>query len=254
MEEQRNIKIITPYVNDQEIEKHMDIFWEYDIHYEKDTAKIGSDLMFEKIWNKYPEEDIFILHADMDIVPEQKDWFKKVIEYRNKYPEAGIFGCLLLYPLKNQDNEYIVQSAGGVFNEQNIPDHIGSGFDMFSKNKTKEVLVTTNSAEIHKVREVAWTTFGGCLIRRRVINKIGNFSREFEWTYNRDVDYCLQTRKANEKIYQIPVKLFHEESRDNKIEKYLDNNKILLENRNLNTLLSKWKDTIYYKNINRIVE
>ena len=44
-----SVKIITPYVFDREIIEHKQQFWEYDIYYEQDTARIGCDLMFQKM-------------------------------------------------------------------------------------------------------------------------------------------------------------------------------------------------------------
>jgi hypothetical protein len=85
------LKIITPYIDTEEIKNHKNIFWEYDIYYELDEARIGSDLMFQKMWNKFPEDDIFILHADM--LPYENNWLENLISYVNKFPEAGIFGC-----------------------------------------------------------------------------------------------------------------------------------------------------------------
>ena len=73
------VKIITPYVFDQEIRQHQQQFWELDVHYEKDVAGIGSDLMFQKIWNQYPKDDVFILHADMS--PHPDGWFAEVLAY-----------------------------------------------------------------------------------------------------------------------------------------------------------------------------
>ena len=90
------VKIITPYVFDEEIKEHQNMFWDLDIYYEKDVAGIGCDLMFQKMWNKFPEDDIFILHADMSL--HHDGWFEEVQDYVEKYPEAGMFGCLLLLP------------------------------------------------------------------------------------------------------------------------------------------------------------
>ena len=81
------VKIITPYVYEQEISQHKDMFWELDVHYEQDEAGIGSDLMYQKMWNKYPEDDIFILHADM--TPHHDNWFVEVLDYVKKYPVVG---------------------------------------------------------------------------------------------------------------------------------------------------------------------
>lgn len=243
------VKIITPYYDPREIEKHKQIFWEYDIHYEQDTAGIGSDLMFQQIWNKYPKEDIFILHADMDIY--SSDWLEKVLYYVEKFPEAGMLGCLLLYPAKDLEGNHYIQSAGGKFTNSN-PDHYGSGLVMENMQTFKPLEV--DKGQYDNVREVSWTTFGGCYLRRSFINSVGGFSPEYEWTYNRDVDFCLTARKAGQKIYQIPVRLLHHESFINKRIKAQDPSKSAAEARNLQKLKNKWSNTEWFDNINTVIE
>ncbi len=244
------VKIITPYVNDQEIQKHMQHFWEYDVYYEQDSGLIGSDLMFERMWSKFPDHDIFILHADM--FPHHDGWFEEVLSYVDKFPEAGMFGCLLLYPAKDDDGNFFVQSAGGKFTN-NRPDHFGSGLVLENATRFKSEL-ETDLGQYNQVREVAWTTFGGCYIRRTFIDAVGGFSPEYEWTYNRDVDFCLTARKAGQKIYQIPVRLFHHESKDNKQIKQQDHKKIMLEANNLLKLQKKWVSSEYYTTLDTKIE
>lgn len=244
------VQIITPYIDETEIKKHYANFLEYDVYYEKDEAGIGSDLMFQKMWNKFPDKDIFILHADM--YSFEDGWLDKVLSYVEKYPEAGIFGCLLLYPAKNTDNKFYIQSAGGRFSDNGQPDHYGSGLILETESAFKELEV--DDGQYDNVREVAWTTFGGCYIRRSVINDTKGFSADFEWTYNRDVDLCLRARQAGYKIYQIPVRLFHYESRDNKKIKVKDPNKNAMEMRNLKRLQTKWANSKFYKNLDNIIE
>jgi|TARA_R110002153_G_scaffold3244_17_gene15922 GT2 family glycosyltransferase len=239
------VKIITPYVSEQEITEHKQLFWEYDIYYERDDAGIGSDLMFQKMWNKFPNEDIFILHADM--TPHHDNWFEEVLEYVEKYPEAGMFGCLLLYPAKDVQDNFLIQSAGGKFTN-GTPDHYGSGLIIENKTLFKQEL-ESDTGQYNSVREVAWTTFGGCYIRRTFIDTVGNFSPEYEWTYNRDVDYCLTAREKGKKIYQLPVRLMHHESRDNKRIKQIDNSKVAMESRNLARLQTKWANSKFYKTL-----
>lgn len=243
------VKIITPYVNEVEIETHKQMFWDLDVYYEKDVVGIGSDLMFQKMWNKFPNEDIFILHADM--YPHHENWFSEVLNYVNTYPEAGMFGCLLLYPAKDKDNNLYVQSAGGKFTN-NAPDHYGSGLTLENQTKFKELEV--DLGQYNSVREVAWTTFGGCYLRRTFINTVGDFSAEYEWTYNRDVDFCLTARSLGQRIYQIPVRLFHHESKDNKKIKQIDPSKAMIEMRNFNRLQNKWKNTEFYKTLDKVIK
>lgn len=243
------VKIITPYVNDIEISKHAQLFFEYEVHYEKDVGGIGSDLMFERMWNRFPDDDIFILHADM--YPYEPEWLDKVLSYVHKYPEAGMFGCLLLYPARDANNNFYVQSAGGRFTNGN-PDHFGSGLILENNSIFKQSL-ETDTGQYDSVREVAWTTFGGCYLRRSFINSVGSFSPEYEWTYNRDVDFCLRARSKGERIYQIPVRLYHHESRDNKIIKSQNPNKLQMELRNLQKLKDNWQNTELYKTLDTVI-
>lgn len=247
-----SVKIITPYVNEPEIKKHKQTFWEYDIYYEKDVVGIGSDLMFQKMWNKFPNDDIFILHADM--YEFEEGWFEKLLDYVEQFPEAGIIGCLLLYPAKDtKTGAFFIQSAGGKFTKDGNPEHFGSGL-VIENNATFKESLEIDTGQYDSVREVAWTTFGGCYIRRQVIKSVGNFSSEYEWTYNRDVDYCLSARKLGFKIYQVPVRLFHHESRDNKILKAQDPLKLSAEMRNLKTLKTKWSNTQFYKTLDKEIK
>jgi GT2 family glycosyltransferase len=163
-----------------------------------------------------------------------------------------MFGCLLLYPAKDENNLFFIQSAGGQFTNGN-PDHFGSGLSIENNGKFKEELLLDEN-QFDYVREVAWTTFGGVYIRRSVFDKIGNFSAGYEWTYNRDVDYCLRAREAGFKIYQVPVRLMHYESKDNKHIKAHDANKVKAEMRNLETLKNKWENSELYKTLDERVD
>ena len=94
----------------------------------------------EKLWNKFSNDDIFIMHSDMFPAAEDEDneWFDKVLKYVEKYPEAGMFGCLLLYPAKDEDGNIYIQSAGGKFTDGN-PDHFGSGICLETQDSSKHL-------------------------------------------------------------------------------------------------------------------
>jgi GT2 family glycosyltransferase len=241
-----NVTVITPYLFDQEIvplKKHLG--WELDILFEKDTGKIGSDLMYQKLWKKAAPNDIFILHADM--APKNPNWLEEVLKYVEQYPETGLFGCKLLYPATSESGKQYIQSAGGMFTKDGHPQHFGSGLNMWTRQAWKEL--EEDNGQYDCVREVSWTTFGGVYIRRAVLDQVGDFDSRYEWSYNRDVDYCLEARKRGWKIYQIPVALDHFESKDNNRIRTDEYNQ--KEARNLLKLQEKWKDSELFSTIDR---
>lgn len=250
------VTIITPYLHSEEVvrlKNEIGLF--HNCLFRKDNKLIGSDLMYQKLWKEAAPDDIFIMHADMSI-GNNENWMEDILKYVKKYPEAGMFGCKLIYPPESTENKKIIQSAGGKFTDENEtdykkirPDHFGGGVNLLTgkvyKNSLEEDL-----GQYDKVREVAWTTFGGVYIRREVINDVGDFDPDYEWSYNRDVDYCLEARKHGWKIYQIPVTLIHFESADNN--RLRSNNPELnnKEYRNLKRLQNKWHNNSLFSTIN----
>lgn len=249
-----NVKIIIPYVFEHEITtlknklgyKLPVVFWQ-------DTGRIGSDLAYQTLWNKYSDSDIIILHADMLPLPEDStnQWFYDLLNYVQQYPEAGIFGTTLLYPAQDDRGNYYIQHAGGqIVDDEAI--HIGGGLELYSSRASRG-LETDQGQYDGKIREVSWVTFGGVYIRRAVLRDCGTFDPSYYWTYYRDVDYCFTARKLGWKIYQTPVKLLHFEGKDNK--RIQQQNPIKAEHYRINReiFLTKWKDTEYFKTIDRVV-
>jgi GT2 family glycosyltransferase len=239
-----NVTVITPYLFEGEIVGLKRLLgWEINSIFEKDHSKIGSDLMYQKLWKKAAPKDVFIMHADM--APKSVTWLKDVLEYVKKYPEAGLVGCKLLYPATGPNGKQFIQSAGGKFTDDGHPQHFGSGLNLFTGKAWKAL--EEDEGQYDFVREVAWTTFGGVYIRREVIDQVGDFDSRYEWSYNRDVDYCLEARKRGWKIYQVPVAIDHFESKDNnRIRNDELNQK---EVRNLKRLQDKWQGSELYKTI-----
>lgn len=241
--------IITPYVFKNEItDFKKQLPWGVPSLLEEDTSKIGPDMMYQKMWNSC-ETDVFIMHSDMGIHPEGDDWDEKILDYVDDFPEAGIFGLKLLYPHKLNGKE-IIECAGGKFKDDGTPDHFGSGFEMYTQSVFKELEV--DEGQYDSVREVAWYTFGGIYIRREVLDTVGNFDPMYRWSYNRDVDYCLEVRKAGWKIYQLPIPMYHFQSKDVKRIKTQENAEA--EAFNLNLLKEKWKDSELLKTVDNIIE
>jgi len=95
--------------------------------------------MYQKLW-KQTDDDIVIIHSDMQPKEDDLDnqWYEELMNYAKKYPEAGMIGCKLLYPAKNEAGKFLIQHAGGRIDEEGSADHFGSGFRMEDKKFWKE--------------------------------------------------------------------------------------------------------------------
>jgi GT2 family glycosyltransferase len=246
--------ITIPYIHRNEIEPLIARLG-YDIPYVvwEDTGRIGSDLSYQTLWNMYPDRDIIILHADMLPMPEDSnnEWYYKLIEYADKYKEAGILGTTLLYPAKDNQGKYYIQHAGGRFlNGEAI--HYGGGLELFSSKAVRPL--ESDNGQYDSVREVAWVTFGGIYLRRDMLNNCGSFDPSYHWTYYRDLDYCINARRLGWKIYQTPVKLLHFEGKDNKRIQSLDGSKAEKWEINKKIFFNKWKSSELVQDLDILIE
>lgn len=243
-----DVKIIIPYIFDNEIENLRSALYNLPVIFWKDNYRIGSDLAYQTLWHLTNNSDVIILHADMSPLLEDTNntWFNNLCEYANSKEDGGIFGSLLLYPVKDSKDNYLVQHAGGVFKNDDAL-HVGGGFDLYSRSPTGSGELVADEGQFKGIWEVPWVTFGGCYIKRSVINDIPFFDPAYYWTYYRDVDYCLQTAAAGYKIYQTDVKLLHFEGKDNK--RLQHENAGLREKVAINhsIFMDKWKDVVHEK-------
>lgn len=248
-----NVVIIIPYVNENEITGlKQKLGWKLNVHFWEDKGRIGSDISYQTLWNTHKDKDIFIMHADMYPVAEDNSWFDKLLEYVNKFPEAGMFGTTLLYPAKNKETgNYYIQHAGGRF-ENGEAIHIGGGLELSSGTAVRALDEDSGQFD-GKIREVPWVTFGGIYIRRSLLVDCGNFDPAYHWTYYRDVDYCLTARNAGWKIYQTPIKLFHFEGKDNKQIQAKERKRAEQVAINHNIFNEKWKNSDLLNNIDVLV-
>jgi GT2 family glycosyltransferase len=229
MQNVNNPIIIVPYLFENEIQElKKAIGWKIDAEFWQDTGKIGSDLAYQYLWNKHKDRDVIILHADMLPLKEDIDntWYDDLLNIVNSRPEAGIFGMKLLYPEKPETN-YIIQHAGGRFENNGEAVHFGGGLNLFDGKANREL--EEDTGQYDKTREVAWVTMGGVYLRSSTRAVVGNFDPSYYWTYYRDVDWCLTARRLGIKIYQTGIPLLHFEGKDNK--------RLIAQNPNLN---EKW--------------
>ena len=149
-------------------------------------------------------------------MPDDKtnQWFDRLLEFADELPQAGMVACDLLYPLQRPDGAWLVQCAGGYFNEGKLG-YIGGGVDV-------EKQIISNAARVYgddlkQVRRVQWVTFGGVYIRRDVLDACGGFDRRYQWAYVMDVDYCMEARMRGFEVFQVPVNLTHFEARTTRV-------------------------------------
>jgi GT2 family glycosyltransferase len=246
--------VVIPYINKQETSELVNalgttipyVLWE-------DVGRIGSDLAYQTLWNMYPTHDIIILHSDMLPMPEDinNDWYYKLCNYADKYKEAGILGTTLLYPAKDDNDNYYIQHAGGRFlNGEAI--HYGGGLELFSSRAVRPL--ESDTGQYNRLREVAWVTFGGVYLRRAMLNDCGSFDPSYHWTYYRDLDYCITARSRGWKIYQTPIKLLHFEGKDNKRIQQTDHGKVEKWEINRTIFFNKWGNTEYIQDLDIDIE
>lgn len=207
------MKILLPYIEEHEKFKQavqtLKLFTpkEIEIITIKDEKREGMCPVFNKYFTG--EEDLILWHADMYA---KEGWYDNLMKF---YNEFDIIGMKLLYP------DGLIQHYGGAIRANGVCFHphqfcLDVGLD--------------------KPNSCAFVTWGGVLIKKEVIKKIGKIDEQFYQAYYGDVDYCLRARKEGFKIGVVPVSLIHEESLDTKKNPKL--NEIMQQNYSL--FAAKW--------------
>jgi GT2 family glycosyltransferase len=132
----------------------------------------------------------YVLLLNNDTLFLQKDWLNFLVQALDEDPSVGVASPMLLYP------DGHIQYAGGTFNAQLQPYHIGR-----FKEPTDEFL---------KGREVPWATFACALIRRNLL--VEGLSEQYLLGTFEDVDFCTKARFNGYKIMYIPeASIYHYE-------------------------------------------
>ena len=211
------MKILLPYVEEHPTFKKAKFLLEkytpkdVEIIYIKDEKREG----MSKVLNPYFDgsDDLIIWHADMMAT---ENWYAKLMSVPNAF---GIVGTKLVYP------NGLIQHYGGWIRVDGFGFHphqgcLDYGFD----------------APLFP----AFVTWGGVLIRKEVIQKIGKMDEQFYQVYYGDVDYCMRAKQNGFQIAVVPIKLIHEETADNKNNKKL--NEIMKRNHDI--FVAKWMQVI----------
>lgn len=164
-----------------------------------------------KVFNKYftGEDDLILWHSD---IYAKEGWYEELMKY---YDEFDIIGTKLIYP------NGLIQHFGGFIRGDLICFHP----HQFCLDKG-----------LDRPTESVFVTWGGVLVKKEVIKKVGKMDEQFFQAYYGDVDYCMSAKKEGYRIGVVPVKLIHEESSDNK--KDVNLSKIMQNNYNI--FKAKW--------------
>jgi tRNA (mo5U34)-methyltransferase len=200
-----------------------------------DTERVGPDAAYMRLWGQ-SRNDVILWHTDM-APADPEHWLDELLGYVRAHPQVGIFGCKLLYPTR-EGAHWLVQSAGGLLLASGEPEHIGGGYDVFTGTQARAAKNRVlDDGRCDVPRRVDWVTFGGCYIRRAVIDAVGDMDAGYRFSYYSDVDYCLRARQKGFGVAYVPVAIFHDEGRDNK--KRPDIEAIRAENRE--RFLARWR-------------
>lgn len=242
--------IICPYVTDEEPQLlKSKLGYKLDCFFWKDVGRIGSDLAYEYCWKQFPDRDVIILHTDME--PLSDEWYGQLCKYADKYPEAGILGMKLLYPVETENKLRILQNTGGKFTDDGEAVHIVGNLDLYSGRAFGAV--EEDRGQYDHVASVPWQTFGGIYIKRQLLDQLNEFDRRYFWSYYRDVDYCLEARKLGWKIYHTPVPFLHFEGKVNKQIQQQDPAKGHMATLNKQIFWEKWQGSELTKNFYEVV-
>ena len=115
---------------------------------------------------------------------------------------VGIIGCKIYFP-----GTTILQHTGGIIHPNGLTNHIGY------KEEDK--------GDYDKVKEVDYVTGAAFAIKRRVIEKLGYFDRDFFPGYYEETDLCYRARLSGLKvIYKPDCVIFHYEATTLKFESF----------------------------------
>jgi len=143
---------------------------------------------------------IFLLNPDTVLLDEN---FKKLIEFMEKHPEAGACGPLVL----NRDLTTQKQCKRGLPTFWNSLTYYSGLWKLFSRNKwwrKKFGGYFLLDQPEDKICEIDCLSGAVMLFRKEVIDKIGLLNEEYVM-YWEDVEWCFRIKKANWKIYYVPL-------------------------------------------------
>jgi len=217
------VKLLLPYVEEHEqFKRAVDSLRKYtpsevEIVLIHDKERRGMSTVFNDYFTG--EDDLILWHADMYAT---EGWYEKLMSYNN----FDITGMKLVYP------NGLIQHYGGFLRKIPHRPQYGIGFHPHQF-----------CLDLHfdKPMESAFVTWGGCYIKKEVIQAVGKLDEKYIQAYYGDVDYCFTAHQKGFKVGVVPVTIIHEESLDTKKnQEELD--KILAHNESY--FMAKWMDVL----------
>lgn len=146
----------------------------------------STNLGIKKALKEYSPDYFLWLNDDVEFI--EKDWLKKLVEIAESDEKIGMVGCKLIYP------------------EGNLQWFFKNGKIHFAQSK-KDILETKETFQIKKVKDIFCAV---CLIKKKVIEKIGFIDENFSPIYGEDTDFCYRARfKGFKLIYAGNTKVIH---------------------------------------------
>lgn len=140
----------------------------------------------------------YILFLNDDCEPINEDWLLNMKSMLDKDPKLGVVGALLLYP-----GQKIIQHCGVFFSQRTN----GLPYHMLYKQPVKKV-----AGFISVPRYYQAVTAACMLVRRDDFEKVGGFSKDYQYGYE-DSQLCLDLKdKCDRRIIYTPsAQLIHHE-------------------------------------------
>jgi GT2 family glycosyltransferase len=207
------VKLLLPYVKETEnLKLARELLKKFtppeveivEIH---DKERNGMTVVFNEYFTG--EDDLIVWHSDMYAT---EGWYERLMSFYDKF---DVIGTKLVYP------DGIIQHYGGFIKKGGIGFHPHQG---------------CLNLGLDEPISCPFVTWGGTLIKKEVIKKVGKMDEQFFQSYYGDVDYCLRAIQADFKVGVVPVQIVHQESADNMRNPNLS--KIMAENHAI--FVAKW--------------
>ncbi|MDP3992360.1 MAG: glycosyltransferase family 2 protein [Nanoarchaeota archaeon] len=168
----------------------------------------GNNIAMKYALKKYNPDYFFWLNDDIKII--QKDWLNEVVKTAESDDKIGIVGTNPIYP------DGVAQNPGG---------YIKGPFIIIDK-------------KLDRFKEVDHVT-AFCLIKRKVIDKIGLIDEVFIPYLLEETDYCLRAKRAGFKIISRgDIRIVHYKSQTINREKEVKINSVRFKNDSIFSLIN----------------